>query len=133
MVLVASKCIEVTNKYRSRFEANFAKTLRSKKVKWEYESEWLEYTLHKKYNPDFIVTTRSGKKLYLETKGKLTVTDRAKMRAVKEAHPDKDIRMVFMAPNNKLYKGAKTTYAEWADNHGFPWCRGPKIPKEWLR
>jgi len=54
------------------------------------------------------------------------------MKAVKAANPDLDIRFVFQTPYNKIYKGSKTTYAKWADKHGFPWCAFHSIPIEWL-
>jgi hypothetical protein len=47
-------------------------------------------------------------------------------------NPDLDIRFVFQAPFNKIYKGSKTTYAKWAEKSGFPWCSYQSIPIEWL-
>jgi hypothetical protein len=54
------------------------------------------------------------------------------MRAVKAANPDLDVRFVFQTPYNKIYKGSKTTYAKWAEKHGFLWCAFHSIPIEWL-
>jgi hypothetical protein len=68
----------------------------------------------------------------LETKGHLSEEDRRKMRAVKAANPDLDVRFVFQTPYNKIYKGSKTTYAKWAEKHGFLWCAFHSIPIEWL-
>lgn len=117
--------------YRSGFEHDIAKSLKGKPV--EYEDYVLEYVqvLHRKYTPDFTITTKTGKLIFVECKGRLTASDRTKMICVKENYPDEDIRFCFMAPTNKLYKGSKTSYSEWAEQKGFPWC-GPSIPKEWF-
>jgi len=53
------------------------------------------------------------------------------MKAVKKQWPKMDIRFVFQNANNKLNKRSKTTYAQWADKHGFPWAH-KRIPEEWL-
>jgi hypothetical protein len=55
------------------------------------------------------------------------------MKAVKESHPDFDIRIIFQSPNNKISKRSKTTYAKWAEKNGFPWCAYYAIPVDWLR
>jgi len=70
--------------------------------------------------------------VYVETKGHLTEEDRRKMKAVKAANPELDIRFVFQAPYNKIYKGSKTTYAKWCEKHGFKWAAFHSIPIEWL-
>ena len=56
--------------------------------------------------------------------------DAAKMRAVKAAYPDLDIRFVFMDAHQRIGK-QKQTYAEWADRYGFPWAN-KEIPESWL-
>lgn len=81
----------------------------------------------RKYTPDFTLPN----KVILEAKGRMTGRDRKKMLLVKEQHPDRDIRFVFMYPKNKLSAKSNTRYWQWAEKHGFPWC-GPEIPKEWL-
>ena len=92
------------------------------------ESTKVPYQLQCNYTPDFIL--RNG--VYLETKGHLTEEDRRKMKAVKKANPDLDIRFVFQAPTNKIRKGSKTSYASWAEKNGFKWCAYHSIPIEWL-
>ena len=54
------------------------------------------------------------------------------MALVKEQHKDLDIRMVFMHAKNKIYKGSKTTYADWCNKHGYIWAE-KTIPMEWLK
>jgi len=88
-----------------------------------YEQEKLDYKLELNYSPDW--TLPSG--VILEAKGKFDYDSRRKMLAVKTAHPERDIRMLFMR-NNKLGKGSKMRYGEWCDKHGFPWSVYPDLP-----
>ena len=53
------------------------------------------------------------------------------MKLVKEANPELDIRILFQTPNNKIIKTSKTTYADWADKHGYLWA-AKEIPTNWL-
>ena len=115
--------------YRSGLEQKVAELLTSLKVKYEYESKKLGYIIEREYIPDFILPNG----VLLEVKGYLKGDDRRKMVAVKKAHPEADIRFVFQAPNNKIYKGSKTTYAKWCEKHDFPWCSYTKIPVDWLK
>jgi hypothetical protein len=114
--------------YRSGLERQVADLLSGLGVSYEYESTKVPYILQCNYTPDFLLPNG----VYLETKGQLTEEDRRKMKAVKEANPDLDIRFVFQSPYNKIYKGSKTTYAKWAEKHGFPWCSYQSIPISWL-
>ena len=113
---------------RSRLEEQVAELLDELQVPYSYESEKLDYVIEARYIPAFIVGD-----IYLETKGFFKPADRKKMLAVKKCNPDLDIRLVFQAPYNKINKKSKTTYAKWADKHGFPWCAYYAIPREWLR
>lgn len=108
------------------FEAKLAPALLAAGA--EYEKERLEYKLDRVYKPDW--STRAL--VIIELKGYFPAADRAKMRAVKAAHPDRDIRIVFQNPNAKLTKKSKTTYAQWAVKHGFPWSNGV-VPASWLQ
>jgi hypothetical protein len=114
--------------FRSGLEEKVADLLVNLGVKYEYESTKVPYILQCNYTPDFLLPNG----VYLETKGQLTEEDRRKMKAVKAANPELDIRFVFQAPFNKIYKGSKTTYAKWAEKHGFLWCAFHSIPIEWL-
>jgi len=119
-------------KFRSKFEKLVHENLQEMKAGSlvSYESEKIPYTLEGKYIPDWVVK-KTG--TILEAKGKLDYETRRKMLAVRDAHPDRRICLVFMRANNKLYKGSKTTYADWAQANGFDWSDGGKIKKEWLR
>ena len=114
--------------YRSGLEEKVADLLSSLKVKYEYETKKLAYVLECNYIPDFLLPNG----VFLEVKGRLTSEDRRKMIAVKKSNPELDIRFVFQAPFNKIYKGSKTTYAKWAEQKGFPWCAYHSIPQTWL-
>ena len=114
--------------YRSGLEERVADLLSSLKVKYEYEPVKVAYQLLCNYTPDFLLPNG----VYLEVKGRLTTEDRRKMLAVKKSNPELDIRFVFQAPYNKLYKGSKSTYAKWAEKYGFQWCAYHSIPIEWL-
>ena len=118
--------------YRSGLEASVGNQLSTAKVRWEYESERIPYTPRSRtYTPDFIIKGE-GVKFYVETKGRFLGSDRSKHLLLKEQHPQLDIRFVFTNPNQKLYKGAKTTYGEWCEKHGFSFSKG-SIPDSWLR
>jgi hypothetical protein len=116
------------NRYRSGLEERIAKHLTTIGVSFEYESTRAPYIIQHFYTPDFILPNG----VWLEAKGYFKSSDRTKMLAVKKDNPDLDIRLVFQAPYNKLSKKSKTTYAEWADKKGFPWCTATTLPEEWL-
>ena len=67
----------------------------------------------------------------METKGRFTVSDRQKHLLIKEQQPELDIRFVFSNQNAKLYKGSKTTYAQWCEKNGFQYAH-KTIPDDWL-
>lgn len=118
--------------YRSGLERDIGCQLNSKKVRWEYEPVRIPYTPKPRtYTPDFLVKGQAVK-FYVETKGRFLASDRTKHLLIKEQHPQLDIRFVFTNPNQKLYKGAKTTYGEWCEKHGFSFSKG-SIPDDWLR
>lgn len=129
---VSKKPILYKARYRSRLEERVAEQLEAAGVPFDYETEKLKYTVPARnatYTPDFVL----AKKIYVETKGWLrSASERQKMILVKQAHPDKDIRLVFQNAQNKIYKGSPTTYAKWAEDHGFLWADGGKIPEAWL-
>lgn len=116
--------------WRSGLEERVAKELTEAGVGYEYESVKVKYDVHetRTYTPDFIL-----KKGYVivETKGRFTTADRKKHLLIKKQHPKLDIRFVFQNSRAKLYKGAKSTYADWCDKHGFQYA-DKSIPEEWL-
>ena len=114
-----------TRGYRSKLEALVATTLKRKKIKFEYETLTLKYTLN--YKPDFIVDD-----ILLEVKGVLMQRDREKMIAVRHNHPSLKIVFVFPDPHKKV-PGLKSTHAEWAEKNGYGWTTPDKLTKKDLK
>ena len=121
---------------RSKFEAKILADLSQLDAEYVYEDpeSWIAFTQpakSRRYLPDITLKTKSGKTIYIEVKGKLDVDTRHKMEWVKEQHPDKDIRIIFMR-NNRLSKNTKIkTYVDWAESKGFR-CAVGAPPAEWL-
>lgn len=110
-------------KLRNKFEVRLSKELTKAKVKVSYESEYIPYTIHGRYLPDFVLDLPGGRKIYIEAKGHFRPEAKRKMVAVKKLHPELDIRIVFYS--------RKLKDVRWADKHKFPYSIGT-IPKEWL-
>ena len=116
--------------YRSKFELSLARKLIQNKIKFEYEKKKIMYIPKiRTYTPDFYIPATN---IYIEAKGEFDKADRVKMALIKEQHKDLDIRMVFMNARNKIYKGSKTTYADWCLKHDYRWAE-KAIPMEWLK
>lgn len=116
---------------RSKFEDDVAK----KYPNLEYENDKLTYVVPAKkrtYNPDWKIRD----KVYIETKGKLDRDTIEKMLLVKAQNPDVTIYIMFQKGNNKLRRGSKTTYLDWAKKNGFIaacWQQTKgTIPPEWF-
>ena len=81
-----------------------------------------------KYTPDFILSNG----IIIEAKGLFEADDRKKHLLIKSQYPHLDIRFVFSNPRNKLYKGSKTTYADWCQKYGFKYA-SKSIPASWFK
>lgn len=122
------------NKYKSKLEKNVANKLKEMGIKFKYEPFRIPYLIPLEkhhYTPDFVP---DKSKIIIEAKGRLTIADRKKMLLLKEQHPDYRFCLLFERANKPLYKGSKTTYAEWAEKHGFEWSDFYKggIPERWV-
>lgn len=115
--------------YRSGLESKVSAQLNEAGVSFEYETFKIEYQVNetRKYTPDF----RLPNGIIVETKGRFIAADRKKHLLVQQQHPDLDIRFVFSNSKAKLNKGAKSTYADWCQKHGFLYA-DKTIPEEWL-
>lgn len=116
--------------YRSGFEDDVAKELKAKGVEFTYEKEkikWVDLKV-RTYTPDFVL----GNGIIVETKGRFVANDRRKHKEIKKQFPDLDIRFVFYNSRSKLYKGAKSSYADWCDKYGFTYA-DKSIPDAWLQ
>ena len=117
------------NRYRSGLEKVVAEYLKQNKKNFRYEDlkiEWKDLR-YRTYSPDFILDNG----IIVETKGIFDNEDRRKHLAVREQHPELDIRLVFSNAKAKLYKGSKTTYAMWCEKNNFLYSHRV-IPPDWL-
>lgn len=123
----------LVGRYRSKSEERVAGHLNDLGVAYLYEPKEhkVRYKVERSasYLPDFVLT---GSGVILEVKGYLTSADRAKYIRIKESNPNIDIRFVFDRASNKLNKTSKTTYAQWAEKHGFLWCE-KILPPNWIK
>lgn len=133
---------------RNKFERDLFEQLLKAKIKFDYESEKISYTLTSDYIPDFVIHRpgvfskqplsrpceaggRTDDRLFIEGKGQFDASTRRKMLAVKRQNPELDIRFVFYNSNAKIGKGNKMTHGEWATKNGFLFAHRD-IPVEWL-
>jgi len=131
------------NKYRSKYEANIAKDLTDRNIKFDYETIKLPYFISKKgkcslctsgivfvsktYIPDFIIGS-----LIIEAKGRFVSSDRTKMLATKEANPNLDIRMLFMR-DQWCTKKKRKKYSDWCNDHNIKFAFGTSVPLSWIK
>lgn len=113
--------------FKSGFERTLAAQLAASGVDWKYEDREVPYVLKGTYHPDFRLVVND---VLIEAKGLLDQASKRKMIAVKEQHPELDIRFVFMDADKKV-PGTKQTHGQWATRNGFVWANR-EIPKEWL-
>ena len=127
--------VAIKHGFRSGLEDKVNDMLKENGKSFSYESEKISYiqpqTKHN-YTPDFVLNKMVGGKMYIETKGRWVKTDRLKFDLIFDQYPGIDIRFVFQNPNAKLYKGSKTTYAEYCDKKGWRWAK-KEIPEDWLK
>ena len=119
----------IKNGYRSGLEDDIAKDLKDRGVEFEYEKLKVQWQLleNKTYTPDFKLPNG----IIIESKGRFVQADRKKHLIIQDQHPFLDIRFVFSNSKAKLYKGAKSTYGDWCNRHGFLYA-DKRIPDEWL-
>lgn len=103
----------------------------------EYEPERFTYTTEHTYRPDFIIRTRTGKTLIIETKGggrAWTHEVRTKMASVRDQHPGLDIRILFYSDGQfgpKRKNGTRQRQSDWAIKNGFKFAIR-HVPDDWL-
>lgn len=127
--------------YRNPSEKFLGALLDDAGIEFAYEGTKLPYDVparEAKYLPDFQITRTN---IILEYKGwfgRSGAKERQKLILLKEQYPELDIRLVFSDAKKRIYKDSKTTYAMWADEHGFKWCevnrtRGKtSLPQSWI-
>jgi len=120
----------IKGRYRSGLEKEVAAYLRKTQKKVRYEVlkvEW-EDLRYRTYTPDFVLDNG----IIIETKGIFDSEDRRKHREIQRQHPELDIRFIFSNAKAKLYKGAKSRYFNWCEQHKFQWANRV-IPEDWLK
>ena len=124
-----SKHVDTT--YRSGLEDKVAAQLRDAEIDAKYEEYQIPYeipsSLHH-YTPDFVLPNG----IIIETKGVFDIDDRKKHLLIKKQYPKLDIRFVFSSSKTHIYKGSKTTYADWCNKYEFKFA-DKWIPDTWLR
>ena len=120
------------NKYRSGLEKTIAAQLRKFRIKFDYEKLVILYTKPAQsstYTPDF----RLANGIIIETKGRFVLADRKKHLFIREQYGYKyDISFVFSNAKAKIYKGSKTTYADWCIKHNIKFFN-KTIPMKWIK
>lgn len=132
------------NTYKSGLEAVNSDLLNDSGVVFYYEpiDGKIAYTIPSSthvYTPDFVITTKSGKTIIVETKGIWTYVDRFKHLLVKQQHPELDIRFIFSKSLTRINKKASTTYRDICEGRGranfkgITWRYADRlIPLDWL-
>ena len=82
------------DKYRSRFEKDFAEAIHNK-IKMEFEPEEFPYVMSKMYLPDFVYK----EKIYIECKGFFREGDVKKYKAIRDMFIEKRKEFIFLATN----------------------------------
>ena len=117
--------------YRSGLEDKVAAQLRDADIDAKYEEYQISYEIPASphtYTPDYVLPNG----IIIETKGVFDVDDRKKHLLIQKQYPKLDIRFVFSSSKTHIYKGSKTTYADWCEKYGFKYA-DKWIPDKWLR
>jgi len=131
----AKGALSVEPGYRNKLERSVGEQLSAAGIPFDYEAAWIKYEVPArtaKYLPDFRPRDTN---IIIETKGwfgRSGSKERHKLVLLKEQHPDLDFRIVFSDAKKRIYKGSPTTYAKWADDHGFTWADKGVVPRAWL-
>lgn len=121
----------VDRTYRSGLEDNVAEELKNAEIDAKYEKYTISYEIpasQHTYTPDFVLPNG----VIVETKGLFEAEDRKKHLLIKAQYPNLDIRFVFSSSKTKLYKGSKTSYADWCNKNGFLYA-DKWIPSKWMK
>ena len=112
--------------HRSKLEDEVEQALLDRGLSPQYEPDKFEYTLHRKYCPDFKVGD-----VYIEVKGWWPSSERMKFLSVIRNNPELRIFVALQRPNQRLNKQSKTTLAQWCQKQGIKWSPIP-IPPDFI-
>ena len=118
-----------SRRYRSGLEEQVADYLKhhQKEVRYELLKIQWEDLRYRTYTPDFQLDNG----IFIESKGLFDNEDRRKHIAIREQHPELDIRFVFSNINSRV-QGSKLTCAKWCERYNFQYAQ-EVIPKEWTK
>ena len=113
---------------RSILEVRTQAWLEEHGIPFSYENEVWKYQYEEQtYRPDFSTPGHT-----VECKGKLTKDVRKKILAILRCNPERNLCLVFERADNKISRGSKTTYGEWATKNSIPWST--VVPdKKWFK
>lgn len=119
-------------KTRSSLEDIAIKSLKRMQIPFEYEPKdkkvnYIKPATNHKYLPDIVIDG-----VIYELKGRFQMSDRMKMKLIKEQYPDLELVMVFMR-DQPIYKGSKTYYSNWCDKVGIKWILFEDFDNEVLK
>lgn len=106
--------------FRSSWEANIARLLNYKNIKWKYEAEFIPLDLSKEkvnitptYIPDFTLDDNS----IIEVKGFWDARSKAKMKFVKEQYPDRKTLVIDADLYHSLYQQYHEIISNWEEDN----------------
>lgn len=101
--------------YRSKLEKQVAGQLGDT---WTYEPCTHDYTISKKYKPDFV-----NGDTYIEVKGYFRVGDTQKYKALARKLDEDNIMfiMLLQQPSKPVRKGSKLTMSQWCEKNSIAW------------
>jgi thioredoxin-related protein len=119
---------------KNKNETAVAEQLKEAGVKFSFEPHSFKYNVPATYTPDFVLTTKKGKDIYVEVKGYHPGMQAwaQKIRHFVEQNPKIDYRIVFKDASKKFNKRYKSNLGDWATRIGVKWSSGGLIPEEWL-
>ncbi len=107
------------SKYRGSLQEKTAAALERRKIPFKYETYHLDYTVSKRFRPEFIIERDNGKKFFVMVFQNMTGEDRAELAHI-VAQYDVDIKIIFTNACIQI-PGTKMSYGEWADSMGIDW------------
>lgn len=109
--------------FRSSWEANIARLLNYKNLKWKYEAEFIPLDLSKErikitptYIPDFTLEDNT----IIEVKGFWDIRSKAKMKFVKEQYPKRKILVIDCDIYLSIYRRYHDIIPNWEEDNVSP-------------
>lgn len=113
--------------YKSSMEHRVIEPLLSRGA--EYEPCFLRYPAQRllRYTPDVVLPNG----IVVEVKGWFTGKDRTKLRDVRAAYPDLELRMVLATPRAYITQKREQTQSGWCEANGIRWAE-QAVPDSWF-